>query len=43
MKVACVLSGFIRNIDNIKNLSVFFNNINNEKLETLTVFYYHFL
>ena len=39
MKVACVLSGFIRNIDNIKNLSVFFNNINNEKLETLTVFY----
>ena len=39
MKVSCVINGFIRDIDNIKNLSVFFNNINNEKLDTLTIFY----
>lgn len=39
MNVACVINGFIRDIDNIKNISVFFNNINNENLDKLTIFY----
>lgn len=39
MNVACVINGFIRNINNIKNISVFFYNINNEKLNKLTIFY----